>query len=98
MTSLQIDSNQRTSTLKSRLPRAHTHPETDLCAFSNLSMDTLDYTGPAVNEESKGCGWDLEIRSGNCRGSSAGSRRRACPTYASSAADIHAAGRRIVRN
>ena len=29
-------------------------PETDLFVFSNLSMDTLDYTGPAVNEGSKG--------------------------------------------
>ena len=27
---------------------------TDLYVFSNLSMDTLDYTGPAVNEGSKG--------------------------------------------
>ena len=31
-----------------------THPETDLYVFSNLSMDTLDYTGPAVNQGSKG--------------------------------------------
>jgi UbiD family decarboxylase len=28
--------------------------ETDLYVFGNLSMDTLDYTGPAVNEGSKG--------------------------------------------
>jgi 4-hydroxybenzoate decarboxylase subunit C len=28
--------------------------ETDLYLFTNLSMDTLDYTGPAVNEGSKG--------------------------------------------
>jgi 3-polyprenyl-4-hydroxybenzoate decarboxylase len=33
---------------------ARTNPETDLYVFSNLSMDTLDYTGPAVNEGSKG--------------------------------------------
>jgi len=33
---------------------ARTHPETDLYVFSNLSMDTLDYTGPAVNQGSKG--------------------------------------------
>jgi UbiD family decarboxylase len=33
---------------------ARTHPETDLYVFSNLSMDTLDYTGPTVNEGSKG--------------------------------------------
>jgi UbiD family decarboxylase len=31
-----------------------TNPETDLYVFSNLSMDTLDYSGPAVNEGSKG--------------------------------------------
>jgi UbiD family decarboxylase len=31
-----------------------THPETDLYVFSNLSMDTLDYTGPTINEGSKG--------------------------------------------
>lgn len=28
-------------------------PQTDLYVMSNLSMDTLDYTGPAVNEGSK---------------------------------------------
>ena len=33
---------------------ARTHPQTDLYVFSNLSMDTLDYTGPVVNEGSKG--------------------------------------------
>jgi len=33
---------------------ARTNPETDLYVMSNLSMDTLDYTGPAVNEGSKG--------------------------------------------
>ena len=33
---------------------ARTHPETDLYVFPNLSMDTLDYTGPAVNHGSKG--------------------------------------------
>jgi 3-polyprenyl-4-hydroxybenzoate decarboxylase len=33
---------------------ARTRPETDLFVFSNLAMDTLDYTGPAVNEGSKG--------------------------------------------
>ena len=31
-----------------------TYPETDLFVFSNVSMDTLDYTGPVVNEGSKG--------------------------------------------
>jgi 3-polyprenyl-4-hydroxybenzoate decarboxylase len=33
---------------------ARTRPETDLFVFSNLSMDTLDYTGARVNEGSKG--------------------------------------------
>jgi UbiD family decarboxylase len=33
---------------------ARTRVETDLYVLSNLSMDTLDYTGPAVNEGSKG--------------------------------------------
>ena len=33
---------------------ARTSPQTDLYVFSNLSMDTLDYTGPVVNEGSKG--------------------------------------------
>ena len=30
------------------------NPETDLYVFSNLSMDTLDYSGPEVNKGSKG--------------------------------------------
>jgi len=33
---------------------ARTDPAIDLFVFSNLSMDTLDYTGPRVNEGSKG--------------------------------------------
>ncbi len=33
---------------------ARTRPETDLYVFSQLSMDTLDYTGPEVNRGSKG--------------------------------------------
>jgi 3-polyprenyl-4-hydroxybenzoate decarboxylase len=33
---------------------ARTNPVTDLYVFSNLAMDTLDYTGPAVNQGSKG--------------------------------------------
>jgi UbiD family decarboxylase len=33
---------------------ARTNPQTDLYVLSNLSMDTLDYTGPTVNEGSKG--------------------------------------------
>jgi 3-polyprenyl-4-hydroxybenzoate decarboxylase len=33
---------------------ARTHPETDLYVFGNLAMDTLDYTGPRINEGSKG--------------------------------------------
>jgi UbiD family decarboxylase len=33
---------------------ARTRPEVDLFVFGNLSMDTLDYTGPEVNRGSKG--------------------------------------------
>ena len=33
---------------------ARFHPETDLYVFANLSMDTLDYSGPEVNKGSKG--------------------------------------------
>jgi UbiD family decarboxylase len=33
---------------------ARSRPETDLFVFPNLSMDTLDYTGPEVNRGSKG--------------------------------------------
>ena len=33
---------------------ARTRPATDLYVIGNLSMDTLDYTGPRVNEGSKG--------------------------------------------
>jgi UbiD family decarboxylase len=33
---------------------ARTRPETDLYVLSNLSMDTLDYTGPELNLGSKG--------------------------------------------
>jgi UbiD family decarboxylase len=39
-------------TLAQVLERADFH--SDLYVFGNLSMDTLDYTGPAVNEGSKG--------------------------------------------
>jgi UbiD family decarboxylase len=33
---------------------ARTHAESDLYVFANTAMDTLDYTGPRVNEGSKG--------------------------------------------
>jgi len=33
---------------------ARTDPRTDLYVFANTSMDTLDYTGPRINEGSKG--------------------------------------------
>ena len=47
-----IDLRDFKRTLEHVLSR--THPETDLYVFANLSMDTLDYTGPAVNQGSKG--------------------------------------------
>ena len=47
-----VDLRDFTATLTHVLER--TNVETDLYVFSNLSMDTLDYTGPTVNEGSKG--------------------------------------------
>jgi UbiD family decarboxylase len=52
VTDRAVDLHDFPATLEHILAR--THPETDLYIFSNLSMDTLDYTGPTVNEGSKG--------------------------------------------
>ena len=52
VTDQPVDLRDFPSTLEHLLAR--TRPETDLYVFSNLSMDTLDYTGPAVNLGSKG--------------------------------------------
>jgi UbiD family decarboxylase len=52
VTDRPVDLKDFKATLAHILER--TRPETDLYVFSNLSMDTLDYTGPAVNEGSKG--------------------------------------------
>jgi 4-hydroxybenzoate decarboxylase subunit C len=52
VTDRHVDLRNFRATLEHVLAR--TRPETDLYIFSNLSMDTLDYTGPAVNEGSKG--------------------------------------------
>jgi 3-polyprenyl-4-hydroxybenzoate decarboxylase len=52
VTDRYVDVRDFRQTLEHILARAN--PETDLYVFSNLSMDTLDYTGPAVNEGSKG--------------------------------------------
>jgi 3-polyprenyl-4-hydroxybenzoate decarboxylase len=48
----QIDLKDFKTTLVHVLERTRT--ETDLFVFSNLAMDTLDYTGPEINEGSKG--------------------------------------------
>jgi UbiD family decarboxylase len=48
----ELDLSDFKSVLTHLLER--THSETDLFVFANVSMDTLDYTGPAVNEGSKG--------------------------------------------
>src|SRR5207247_3513628 len=50
VTDRQVDLRNFKATLEHLLAR--THPETDLYVLSNLSMDTLDYTGPAVNQGS----------------------------------------------
>ena len=52
VTDRYVDVRDFRATLEHILARTNT--ETDLYVFSNLSMDTLDYTGPAVNEGSKG--------------------------------------------
>jgi 4-hydroxybenzoate decarboxylase subunit C len=52
VTDRHVDLRNFRATLEHVLAR--TNPETDLYVFSNLSMDTLDYTGPTVNEGSKG--------------------------------------------
>lgn len=52
LTDRAVDLKDFRATLEHVLAR--TNPETDLYVFSNLSMDTLDYTGPVVNEGSKG--------------------------------------------
>jgi UbiD family decarboxylase len=52
VTDRRVDLRDFRKTLEHVLAR--TRPETDLYVFSNLSMDTLDYTGPAVNQGSKG--------------------------------------------
>ncbi|HET8647628.1 MAG TPA: UbiD family decarboxylase, partial [Vicinamibacteria bacterium] len=52
LTDQAVDLRDFPATLAHVLSR--TRPETDLYVFSNTSMDTLDYTGPRVNEGSKG--------------------------------------------
>jgi 3-polyprenyl-4-hydroxybenzoate decarboxylase len=52
VTDQHVDLRDFRATLEHVLAR--TNPETDLYVFSNLSMDTLDYSGPSVNEGSKG--------------------------------------------
>lgn len=52
VTDRRVDLKDFRATLEHVLER--THPETDLYVFANLSMDTLDYTGPEVNRGSKG--------------------------------------------
>jgi UbiD family decarboxylase len=52
VTDRPVDLSDFTATLEHVLERMD--PRTDLYVFSNLSMDTLDYTGPEVNLGSKG--------------------------------------------
>ncbi len=52
LTDRAVDLKDFRATLEHVLAR--TDPRTDLYVLSNLSMDTLDYTGPVVNEGSKG--------------------------------------------
>ena len=52
VTDQHVDLKNFRATLEHVLAR--TNPETDLYVFANLSMDTLDYSGPEVNKGSKG--------------------------------------------
>lgn len=52
VTDQQTDLRDFRATLEHVLER--TQVETDLFVFANLAMDTLDYTGPVINEGSKG--------------------------------------------
>jgi UbiD family decarboxylase len=52
VTDARVDLRDFRATLEHLLAR--TRPETDLFVFANLSMDTLDYTGPEPNRGSKG--------------------------------------------
>jgi UbiD family decarboxylase len=52
LTDRRVDLRDFRATLTHVLER--TRPASDLYVFANTSMDTLDYTGPAVNEGSKG--------------------------------------------
>ena len=52
VTDRRVELRDFKATLEHILER--TDPETDLYILSNLSMDTLDYTGPSVNFGSKG--------------------------------------------
>ncbi len=52
VTDQQVDLKDFKSVLTTILERMH--PETDLFIFSNLSLDTLDYTGPELNKGSRG--------------------------------------------
>ena len=52
LTDQPVDLRDFPRTLEHILVR--TRPETDLFVFANVAMDTLDYTGPRVNEGSKG--------------------------------------------
>jgi UbiD family decarboxylase len=52
VTDRRVDLRDFRATLAHVLER--TRPETDLYVLANLAMDTLDYTGPALHEGSKG--------------------------------------------
>ena len=52
VTDQRVDLKDFRATLTHLLERTRT--ETDLYVFSNLSMDSLDYAGPVINEGSKG--------------------------------------------
>ena len=86
VTDSRVDLKDFRATLEHVLAR--THPETDLYVFSNLSMDTLDYTGPGGEQGIQGrVAGPRAIRCASCRASSVrrGRCRATSPTCACSA-------------
>ena len=78
----EVPARDRTRSRPARLPPVLEHVleradfRTDLFVFANLSMDSLDYAGPRINEGSKGVLLGSAIRSASCPASSTARRRR----------------------
>ena len=65
VTDRPVDLRDFRATLEHVLARSN--PETDLYVFSNLSMDTLDYTGPRSTRDRRASGSAWATRCATCR-------------------------------